>query len=102
MSIQLRTAIIESQVLFAKALAAILSEDPELTVVGEYRTPHSASLSAVNPDLILIDLDGQHDFAAGLAACVEAAPKARGLCPLHANFRPRPCSALWQQVPRPT
>jgi DNA-binding NarL/FixJ family response regulator len=77
MSIQLRTAIIESQVLFAKALAAILSEDPELTVVGEYRTPHSAALSAVNPDLILIDLDGQQDFAAGLAACVEAAPKAR-------------------------
>jgi DNA-binding NarL/FixJ family response regulator len=77
MSIQLRTAIVESQVLFAKALASILSEDPELTVVGEYRTPHSASLSAVNPDLILIDLDGQQDFAAGLATCVEAAPKAR-------------------------
>jgi DNA-binding NarL/FixJ family response regulator len=87
MSATVRVAIVESQVLFARALAAILSEDPELTVVGEHRAPVLPALAASNPDLIVIDLDGQPDLSASILACTEAAPKAR-VCALSMHLSP--------------
>ena len=55
----LRVAVIESQVLFAKALCGIFADDSDFKIVGDYRTPAALQLKAVTPDLIVIDLDGQ-------------------------------------------
>jgi DNA-binding NarL/FixJ family response regulator len=75
---RLRVVIIESQVLFAKALCAIFSEDPAFEVVSDHRTPDAASLAASKPQIIVIDLDGQPtDVAATLSTCTQSAPEGR-------------------------
>ena len=75
---QLRVVIIESQVLFAKALAGIFAEDAEFTVVSDLRAPDEVGLAAAKPHVVVIDLDGQPtDVAATLGACVTGAPEAR-------------------------
>jgi len=79
---RLRVVIIESQVLFAKALAGIFAEDGEFEVTSDHRAPDAAALALAKPDVIIIDLDGQPtDVAATLGACVQGAPEAR-LCVL--------------------
>jgi DNA-binding NarL/FixJ family response regulator len=84
----LRVAVIESQVLFAKALCGIFSDDADFKVVGDFRTPVAAPLQAANPDLIVLDLDGQPvDIAQTLGVCKEFAPKAR-VCVLSMNLSP--------------
>jgi DNA-binding NarL/FixJ family response regulator len=84
----LRVAVVESQVLFAKALCGIFSDDPDFKVVGDYRTPVAAPLQSANPDLIVLDLDGQPaDIAQTLGTCKEAAPNAH-LCILSMNLSP--------------
>jgi two-component system NarL family response regulator len=84
----LRVAIVESQALFAKALANIFSDDPEFTVIGDYRTPDAAAFSAGRPDLIVLDLDGQPvDVAQTVTSCTESAPGAR-VCVLSMNLSP--------------
>lgn len=73
----LRVAVIESQVLFAKALSGIFSEDPAFAVVGDFRQPVSAILQPFDLDLIVLDLDGQAlDPGLTIAACREGAPRA--------------------------
>jgi two-component system NarL family response regulator len=84
----LRVAVIESQVLFAKALCGIFADDTEFKVVGDFRTPVLATLQQTAPDLIVLDLDGQPaDIAQTLGVCKEAAPKAR-VCVLSMNLSP--------------
>ncbi|GAC1306438.1 MAG: response regulator transcription factor [Vulcanimicrobiaceae bacterium] len=76
--VRLRVAVIESQVLFAKALCAIFADDTEFIVVGDYRVPDPSLLAAASPHLVLIDLDGQQaDVATTLQRCTESAPSAR-------------------------
>jgi DNA-binding NarL/FixJ family response regulator len=75
---RLRVVIIESQVLFAKALSAIFAEDLEFEVISDHRTPDAASLTSGRPHVIVIDLDGQpSDVAATLGICSQAAPEGR-------------------------
>jgi two-component system NarL family response regulator len=84
----LRVAVIESQVLFAKALCGIFTDDTDFKVVGDYRTPAAVTLRAANPDLIVVDLDGQPvDIAQTLGTCKEAAPQAH-VCVLSMNLSP--------------
>ena len=84
----LRVAVIESQVLFAKALCGIFADDSEFKVVGDFRTPVAAPLQQAGPDLIVLDLDGQPaDIAQTLGVCKESAPKAR-VCVLSMNLSP--------------
>ncbi|MGP6157350.1 MAG: LuxR C-terminal-related transcriptional regulator [Vulcanimicrobiaceae bacterium] len=84
----LRVAIIESQVLFAKALCSIFAEDGSFLVVGDYRTPVADTLRAVAPELIVIDLDGQvADVAATISTCVTAVPGTR-VCVLSMHLSP--------------
>jgi two-component system NarL family response regulator len=74
----LRVVIIESQVLFAKALAGIFSEDAGFVVVADFRTPDEAGLAAARPHVVVIDLDGQPtDVAATLRTCSTGAPEGR-------------------------
>ena len=87
-SLGLRVAVVESQVLFAKALCGIFAEDGAFVVAGDYRTPTVEALGAARPDLIVIDLDGQPvDVAKTLGTCVEAAPSAR-ICVLSMHLSP--------------
>jgi DNA-binding NarL/FixJ family response regulator len=76
-TVALRVAVIESQVLFAKALSGIFSEDPAFTVVGDFRQPVPAILGPHDLDMIVLDLDGQTiDPGRTIAACKEGAPRA--------------------------
>ncbi len=87
-SVGIRVAVIESQVLFAKALCGIFADDGAFIVVGDYRTATAETLGNVEPDLIVIDLDGQPvDVARTLTGALEAAPKAR-ICVLSMHLSP--------------
>ncbi len=84
----LRVAIIESQVLFAKALCSIFADDGTFSVVGDYRIPVGDTLRAAAPELIVIDLDGQTaDVAATISTCVTAVPGVR-VCVLSMHLSP--------------
>ena len=73
-----RVVVIESQLLFAKALGAMLSDDGAFDVVGDQRAPDAAALAALRPDLVVIDLDGQPaDLAQTIAACIEGGENVR-------------------------
>jgi DNA-binding NarL/FixJ family response regulator len=75
---RLRVVIIESQVLFAKALSAIFAEDAEFEVISDHRTPDAAALFIAKPHVIVIDLDGQpSDVAATLGICSQSVPDSR-------------------------
>jgi two-component system, NarL family, response regulator DegU len=84
----IRLYIIEGQVLFAKALAQVFSEDPCVEVVGDAQTIVEALLSKARPSLILLDLDSAEvGFVDGLERCRAAAPGVR-ICAL--TMRPAP------------
>jgi DNA-binding NarL/FixJ family response regulator len=73
MSVQ-RVAIVEHQLLFARALGTIFSDDPELDVVGEFRAPSQAELAACAPTIVVLDIDGQGgDVARTIGMCLEIA-----------------------------
>jgi DNA-binding NarL/FixJ family response regulator len=73
-----RVAVIESQGLFAKAICGIFAKDDDFSVVGDYRSPAAAALQRANPDLIILDLDGQPtDVGQSIETCTSAAPHAR-------------------------
>lgn len=54
-----RIFIIETQVLFAKALAQVLSIDSSIQVIGDASSINEAVLKRAHPDLLLIDIDGK-------------------------------------------
>jgi two-component system response regulator DegU len=70
-----RMLIIESQALFAKALAQVLSLDPSIEVVGDAAAVTEAYVGATRPDIILIDIDG------GLIDLNEAVTMSRKVVP---------------------
>jgi DNA-binding NarL/FixJ family response regulator len=83
-----RVAIVECQVLFAKALSAILTADPELAIVGEYRTALASRLEASRPDLVVLDIDGQvADIERDIAICAELDSRPR-VCVLSIHALP--------------
>jgi len=83
---RLRVAIIESQVLFAKALALIFSGDPAFSVAGDFRHPEEGPLRDASPDVLVVDLDGQmSDVASSIAICKGAAPAA-AICVLSVHL----------------
>jgi DNA-binding NarL/FixJ family response regulator len=87
-SVPVRIAIIESQVLFAKALCGIFAEDAAFTLAGDFRTPPADGIVVGKPDLVVIDLDGQSvDVAQTLGACARACPEAR-ICVLSMHLSP--------------
>ena len=84
----LRVAVIESQVLFAKALSGIFADDGAFVVVGDYRTPAAEALRTTSPELIVLDLDGQGaDVAQIIGTCTSALPSAR-VCVLSMHLSP--------------
>ena len=80
--------VIESQVLFAKALCGIFAEHGEFEVVADYRAADAAVLAGARPELIVIDLDGQSsDVSQSIGVCGQAVPDAR-ICVLSMHLSP--------------
>jgi two-component system response regulator DevR len=83
-----RIVVIESQVLFAKALCGIFAEHGEFEVISDYRAADPAVLGLARPDLIVIDLDGQSsDVSLSIGVCSQAVPDAR-ICVLSMHLSP--------------
>lgn len=81
-----RTLIIESQLLFAKALAQTLSGDRSIDVVGDSRKMDSALLTSRQPDLIIVDIDDRDlDIADLVAAARRILPDVR-ICALSVHL----------------
>lgn len=80
----LRVLVIVRQVLLAKVLCESLAGE-DLAVVGSYRSIMDADLSALRPDVILLDLDAcDKNVAKALRTCREQLPTSR-ICALVSN-----------------
>jgi DNA-binding NarL/FixJ family response regulator len=75
---RIRVLIVEAQLLFAKALAELLSADAELDVVQDVEKIGNAVLEQLRPDIVLLDLDDHAlEMEEAMRHCREAAPAAR-------------------------
>jgi DNA-binding NarL/FixJ family response regulator len=73
-----RVAVVEGQVLFAKALCQVFASDPGIDVIGDAATIKEIPTNGHSPDIIVIDLDGHPmDFFDTMRYCREAVPSAR-------------------------
>jgi DNA-binding NarL/FixJ family response regulator len=83
-----RTFIIESQALFAKALAQVLAVEPSIQVVGDADAITEANVRSTRPDIILIDVDGgQMDLAETVRVSRTALPNVK-ICALSMHLQP--------------
>ncbi|MBV8147762.1 MAG: response regulator transcription factor [Candidatus Eremiobacteraeota bacterium] len=73
----IRLYIVESQVLFRKALGQAFSSEPGICVVGDAGVINAESLAGARPDIIVVDLDGLQDLTEALALCRKAVPSSR-------------------------
>jgi DNA-binding NarL/FixJ family response regulator len=83
-----RTLIIESQALFAKALAQVLSLDPSIEVVGDAASVTETYVAATRPDIILIDIDGSLVDLNEAVTCSRKASPAVKICTLSMHLQP--------------
>jgi two-component system, NarL family, response regulator LiaR len=87
-STRTRALIIESQNLFAKGLAQILTTEAAFVVVGDAATLTEAALHSLRPDLILIDIDGDDsDLAESLRSTRAILPEVR-ICVMSMRLQP--------------
>lgn len=82
-----RTLIVETQALFAKALAQVLTMDPSIQVVGDCDTVTESYVRSTRPDLILIDIDGNIDLTEAVRISRTAAPNVK-ICALSMHLQP--------------
>lgn len=83
-----RTLIIESQTLFAKALAQLLTKDGILDVVGDADALTEPLVRSLRPDLILIDIDGNDsDLVENIRSTRAIVPDVR-ICALSMHLQP--------------
>jgi DNA-binding NarL/FixJ family response regulator len=83
----IRLYIVESQVLFCKALGQAFSSEPTINVVGDSGAVNEQAIANARPDIVVVDLDGLHDLTDALAVCRRAAPSAR-ICALSMRLQP--------------
>jgi DNA-binding NarL/FixJ family response regulator len=83
-----RTLIIESQALFAKALAQVLSLDPSIEVVGDAASVTEAYVATTRPDIILIDIDGSLVDLNEAVTCSRKASPTVKICTLSMHLQP--------------
>jgi DNA-binding NarL/FixJ family response regulator len=83
-----RLYVIESQVLFGKALCQVIShEGGSLQIVGDAGAPSAAAIARARPQLILLGLDTHgFDVTEAIRICRNAAPEAK-ICVL--SMRPQ-------------
>ena len=84
----IRVVVIEGQTLFAKALCQVLSADEDLKVVADARSIADVRLTALQPDLIIIDLDGHPlEITDAVRQCRDQVPQA-AVCVLSIHLEP--------------
>jgi DNA-binding NarL/FixJ family response regulator len=83
-----RTLIIESQALFAKALAQVLSLDPTIEVVGDADAVTEAYVRATRPDIVLIDIDGGVLDLGEAVTAIRSASATAKICALSMHLQP--------------
>jgi DNA-binding NarL/FixJ family response regulator len=74
-------------VLFAKALAQVLTLDPSIEVVGDADVLTESYVRSTRPDLILIDIDGGMDLTEAVAASRAASPNVK-ICAFSMHLQP--------------
>ncbi|HKU81500.1 MAG TPA: response regulator transcription factor [Candidatus Tumulicola sp.] len=84
-----RVVLVESQLLFARALSQVLSSDPDVRVTATYKAAGEIERPAAGgADLVMLDIDEYSaDVAAALAICRERIPGAH-VCALSSFVRP--------------
>lgn len=83
-----RMLIIESQALFAKALAQVLTLDSSILVVGDADSLTESYVRSTHPDIILIDIDGAaFDLSEAVQASRAAVPNVQ-ICVLSMHLQP--------------
>lgn len=84
----IRLYVIEGQVLFAKALCQVFTQERAFEMVGDAQTIDEAGIVRARPDVIVVDLDGTNmSLVDALERCRSIAPNAR-ICAL--TMRPAP------------
>jgi DNA-binding NarL/FixJ family response regulator len=83
-----RTLIIESQALFAKALAQVLTMDSSIEVVGDADSVTEAYVRRTRPDLVLIDIDGGNIDLIEAVQAIRAASQTAKICTLSMHLQP--------------
>jgi NarL family two-component system response regulator LiaR len=73
-----RVAIVEAHTIFARALATVLDDEAGIHVVGEMPAAIGAPFARMQPNIVLVDIDGQTaDFGEMMAHLREVVPGAR-------------------------
>jgi DNA-binding NarL/FixJ family response regulator len=84
----IRLYVIESQLLFGKALCQVISQKGALEIVGYAAVSSAAAIAKARPQLILVDLDANGvDLTEAITICREAAPEAK-VCVLSTRAQP--------------
>jgi DNA-binding NarL/FixJ family response regulator len=84
----LRLYVIESQVLFGKALCQVISQKAALQIVGYSAVCSASDIAKARPQLILVDLDASGvDLTEAITICREGAPDAK-VCALSSRAQP--------------
>lgn len=84
----IRLYVVEGQVLFAKALCGVFSNEANVEIVGDAQTINETVLAKARPDVVILDLDGTNTgLVDALERCRAAIPTAR-ICAL--TMRPAP------------
>jgi len=83
-----RTLLIESQMLFAKALSQVLAQDPAINVVGDAVMISEPLLRTSRPEVVLYDLDGTDaDFVETIALTRSIVPNVK-ICAMSMRLQP--------------
>ncbi|GAC1415704.1 MAG: response regulator transcription factor [Candidatus Velthaea sp.] len=83
-----RVVVVEAQGLYAKAICHVLSDEPAFTFVADLQTVNIPQLQELQPDLLLIDLDGcRQPIVEMMQICREALPNVR-VCVLSMRLQP--------------
>ncbi len=75
-----RVLILEEQLLIGKALAALLTPDPEIDVIGEIQSIDDFKTCRRSPDVIVLDLDHRGSAVTRLVEQVRNLARAPRLC----------------------
>jgi two-component system response regulator DegU len=84
----IKVLVVQSQSLFAKALSHLLSIDRTLDVLGDVEDLNAATIEALAPEVILLDLeDPLLELESALEACRQHSSSAR-ICILSSHLKP--------------
>jgi two-component system NarL family response regulator len=83
-----RTLIIESQALFAKALAQVLKMDQSIEVVGDAESVTEAYVRKTRPDMVVIDIDGGSIELGEAVQTIRSVSPTTKICALSMHLQP--------------